>query len=72
MVRWTLAEYMDARGITRYALQKQSGVPMNTLRAMYAQTSARVDFVVLDRVLIALSQLSETKVSVSDVLEHSS
>lgn len=68
MLAWKLKDTLDAHHITRYALQKESGVPMNTIRAMYDGETTRVDFKVIDRVIPALRRLSQAPVSLSDVL----
>ncbi|UQN10146.1 helix-turn-helix transcriptional regulator [Deinococcus sp. QL22] len=69
MFTWKLQTTLDTRNITRYALQKESGVPMNTVRAMYDGQTTRVDFSVLDRVLEALCTMTGEELQLSDVLE---
>ena len=70
MVRWRLKETMDKGGVTRYALQKESGVAMNTIRGMYDGETQRPDLEVLDRVLKGLSVLLKRSVGLADVLEY--
>lgn len=69
MVAWKLKPTLDTRNITRYALQKKSGVPMNTLRAMYDGGTTRVDFSVLDRVIDTLREMTGEDLTLADVLE---
>jgi len=69
MVSWKLKETMDAHGITRYALQKETGTAMNTLRAMYDGSTRRPDLDILDGVIRALRQLTGKPLELSDVLE---
>lgn len=70
VIRWRLKETMDAAGVTRYALQKESGVAMNTIRGMYDGDTQRPDLEVLDRVLRALRVLMKRPVRLEDVLEY--
>ena len=70
MVSWKLKTTMDTHGITRYALQKETGVAMNTLRAMYEGSTRRPDLDVLDTVISALGKLTKKNITLSDVLEH--
>ncbi len=61
---------MDERGVTRYALQKESGVAMNTIRGMYDGNTQRPDLEVLDKVLKALHMLTKRSIGLTDVLEY--
>ena len=70
VIRWRLKETMDRGGVTRYALQKESGVAMNTIRDMYDGSTQRPDLEVLDRLLKGLSVLMKRSVGLSDVLEY--
>ncbi|WP_165794129.1 helix-turn-helix domain-containing protein [Deinococcus aerius] len=69
MVRWKLQGTMDAHNITRYALQKESGVAMNTLRAMYEGSTQRPDLEVLDLIIKALRKITGKDLGLLDVLE---
>lgn len=69
MVKWKLKDTMDMHGITRYALQKETGAAMNTLRAMYDGTTRRPDLDVLDGVIRALRKATGKPLGLSDVLE---
>lgn len=60
---------MDAHGVTRYALQQKTGVAMNTIRAMYEGTTRRPDLDVMDRIIHALRDMTQTPVTLYDVLE---
>ena len=70
VIRWRLKETMDEGGVTRYALQKESGVAMNTIRDMYDGSTQRPDLDVLERVLKGLRVLMKRPVGLSDVLEY--
>jgi Cro/C1-type HTH DNA-binding domain len=67
MFRWTLKDTMDAHGITRYGLQKQSGLAMNTVRAMYEGSPTRVDFPAIGKVISALSALTGKRLGADSV-----
>lgn len=67
MFRWTLKDTMDANGITRYALQKETGLAMNTVRAMYDGTPTRVDFPVIEKIIAGLSKLTGKEISPDDI-----
>ena len=69
MVSWKLKDTMDAHGVTRYALQKETGAAMNTLRAMYDGSTRRPDLDVLDGVIKALRQITGKQINLGDVLE---
>ena len=66
---WKLQTVMDTRKITRYALQKASGVPMNTLRPIYDSKTARADFKVLGRLLVSLRVMTGEDLRLGDLLE---
>lgn len=70
VIRWRLKETMDDGGVTRYALQKESGVAMNTIRGMYDGNTQRPDLEVLDRLLKSLRVLMKRSVGLEDVLEY--
>lgn len=69
MVAWKLKDTMDANGITRYALQKDTGVAMNTLRDMYEGTTKRPDLQVLDTIIRVLRQKTSQPITLADILE---
>jgi len=66
--RWKLKETLDGHGITRYALQKEAGIAMNTARAMYDGTPERVDFAIIEKVVAALGVLTGQHMTAADVL----
>lgn len=70
VIKWRLKETMEDSGVTRYALQKESGVAMNTIRGMYDGNTQRPDLEVLDRLLKALRVLMKRSVGLADVLEY--
>ncbi len=67
MFRWTLKNTMDDHGITRYALAKETKLAMNTVRAMYDGTPTRIDFPVIDRLIVGLQKLAGKKITANDV-----
>lgn len=67
MFRWTLSQTMDTHNITRYALQKECKLAMNTVRAMYDGTPTRVDFPALEKVIEGLSTLTGQPMTLADV-----
>lgn len=69
MIDWKLKSTMDAHGVTRYALQQKTGVAMNTIRGMYDGTTRRPDLDVMDRLIHALRDITQTPVTLYDVLE---
>ena len=69
VIAWKLKPLLDSRNVTRYALQKVSEVPMNTIRAMYEGNTTRVDFSVLDRIINALRSMTGEDITLADVLE---
>lgn len=69
MVEWKLKGTMDTHGVTRYALQKESGIAMNTLRAMYEGSTRRPDLDVLDSIIQAMRRITSAPLTLADVLE---
>lgn len=67
MFRWTLKDTMDAHGVTRYALQKETGLAMNTVRSMYEGTPTRIDFPVIEKIIVGLGKITGKKISPDDV-----
>ncbi|WP_083865803.1 helix-turn-helix domain-containing protein [Deinococcus peraridilitoris] len=67
MFRWTLRQTMDRYGVTRYALQKEADIAMNTVRAMYDGKPTRIDFPVVERVIHALRRLTKQPLTAADV-----
>ena len=70
MIRWRLKETIDALGITRYALQKESGVAMNTIRSMYEGDTKRPDLEVLDSLIGTLERMTGKTFELGDLLEY--
>ena len=64
MVRLTIDRYIDARGITRYELAKQTGVKFQTIDRYYKNRVVRYDAYILDRICTALD------CSLSDIVEY--
>lgn len=67
MFRWTLKDTMTAHGVTRYALSKETGLAMNTVRAMFDGSPTRVDFPAITKVVAALAKLTGKKMTAADV-----
>ena len=60
MVKLTLDQYLDERGITRYELSKRSEIDYKTLNKYYHNRVRRYDSHVLDRICAALNcQISD-------------
>ena len=69
MVSWKLRETMDSNGVTRYALQKETGIAMNTLRAMYDGTTQRPDLQLLDTIVKTLRKMTGKPLTLTDILD---
>ncbi|WP_162243085.1 helix-turn-helix transcriptional regulator [Deinococcus sp. Leaf326] len=67
-VVWKLKETMDAHGVTRYAVQKEAKIAMNTLRGMYDGTTRRPDLDVLGSIIGALRRMTGQPITLTDVL----
>ncbi|MBR2343969.1 MAG: helix-turn-helix transcriptional regulator [Clostridia bacterium] len=65
MIRLTLDEYLEKRGITRYELAKKSGIGYPIIDKYYKNAVTRYDGYVLDRICRALGCY------VSDILNYS-
>lgn len=70
VVKWQLQDFMQTHGVTQYALQKESGVALNTIKSIYRGETQRPDLEVLDRLIVALANLTKRRVGVSDLLEY--
>lgn len=70
VVKWRLQTFMQEHGVTQYALQRESGVALNTIKAIYRGETQRPDLEVLDKVMAALDGLTGKRVSVCDLLER--
>lgn len=69
MVVWRLKNTMDMYGITRYALQKESGVAMNTVRGMYDGETRRPDLDVLNTIIFTLRKMTNKDITLTHILE---
>lgn len=69
MIAWKLKDTMDTHGITRYALQKEAGIAMNTLRSMYDGETRRPDLDVIDSLIKTLRRLTGHSITLDDVLQ---
>lgn len=72
-VRWRLADYLESRNLTAYALGKAIGTArMNTIYriARRDEEQTRVDFTVLASVLDGLRKLTGEDVQIADILEY--
>lgn len=73
VVRWRLADYLEKRGLTAYALGKAMGTSyMNTVYRMARRGDepTRVDLPTLSSVLDGLRKLTGEDVQIADVLEY--
>jgi len=60
MIKLTIDEYLDQKGITRYELSKRTGIRFQIIDNYYKNKVVRYDSYVLDRICEALDcELSE-------------
>ncbi len=64
MIRLTVAQYMDSRGMTRYELAKQTGIRYQIIDKYYKNKVVRYDSYVLNKICEALD------CDVSDLIEY--
>ena len=64
MVRLTIDKYLDAHGITRYELAKQTEVKFQTIDRYYKNRVVRYDSYILDRICAVLG------CALSDIIEY--
>ncbi len=64
MIRLTVKEYLDRRGITRYEVAKRTGIRFQIIDNYYKNKVVRYDSYVLDRICEALS------CDISDLIEY--
>ncbi|MBE6554219.1 MAG: helix-turn-helix transcriptional regulator [Ruminococcaceae bacterium] len=64
MVRLTIDQYLDKRGITRYELAKRTEVKFQTIDRYYKNRVVRYDSYILDRICVAL------ECDLCDILEY--
>lgn len=69
VIEWKLKATMDSCGVTRYALQKDSGISMNTLRSMYDGSTKRPDLDVIDSIIRSLRRMTGKSISLVDVID---
>lgn len=73
VVRWRLAEFLETKHLTAYALGKSiGGARMNTIYriARRGEEPTRVDFLILAVILDGLRKLTNEEVQLSDILEY--
>ena len=73
VVRWKLAELLEERGLTAYALTKASGINrMSTVYRIAKRGSepVRVDLPTLAAILDGLRKLTGEDVQITDILEY--
>lgn len=68
---WRLKEIMTDLNITQYALQKESGIAINTIRSIYNGKTERPDLTVMNRIVHALRNISGQPLMLGDLLEYS-
>lgn len=64
MIRLTVAQYMDSRGMTRYELAKQTGIRYQIIDKYYKNKVVRYDSYVLNKICEALD------CDISDLIEY--
>ncbi len=64
MVRLTIDQYLDKRGMTRYELAKRTEVKFQTIDRYYKNRVVRYDSYILDRICTAL------ECELSDIIEY--
>lgn len=72
-IRWRLADYLEERGLSAYAVGKAMGTSyMNTVYRMARRGDepARVDLPTLSRVIDGLRKLTGEEVQITDILEY--
>ncbi|WP_162243105.1 helix-turn-helix transcriptional regulator [Deinococcus sp. Leaf326] len=69
MIVWKLEETMQRLGISQYALQKESGVAINTIKGMRKGETERPDTNTLNSVVNALRAKSGQDIQLHDILE---
>lgn len=73
LVRWRLADYLEERGLTAYAVAKASDITrLNTIYrlARRGKEPTRVDLPTLALLLDGLRKVTGGPVSIGDVLEY--
>lgn len=73
MVRWRLADYLQQRGFSAYALGKIiGGARMNTVYriARRGEEPTRVDFETLALIITGLRTMTGEDVQITDILEY--
>lgn len=73
VMRWTLSNFLEKKGLTRYALVKASGIsqPNTVYRiARLGHEPTRIDIPTLKAVLDGLRKLTGEDVQISDILEY--
>ena len=71
-IRWRLADFLEERGLSVYALAKATGTPrMNTIYrlARRGQEPTRVDLPTLAAVIAGLRRLTGQAVAITEILE---
>ncbi|MBR5452305.1 MAG: helix-turn-helix transcriptional regulator [Clostridia bacterium] len=64
MIKLTLKEYIDTKGVTRYKLSKETGIQYHIVDKYYKNTVTRFDSDVLDRICNCLD------CNISDLIEY--
>ena len=64
MIRLTIDQYLDKRGMTRYELAKRTDIKFQTIDRYYKNRVVRYDNYILDRICQALG------CEISDIIEY--
>lgn len=73
VTRWRLAQYLQSRGISAYALAKATGTERPTTIYRLARAGhepTRIDLPTLTSVLDGLRKLTGENVQIADILEY--
>lgn len=69
VIVWKLKETMERLGVTQYALQKESELALNTIKAVYNGKTERPDLQVLNKIINALRTKTGQDVRLGDIME---
>ena len=70
VIVWKLKETMARLGVTQYALQRDSGLALNTIRSIHNGKTERPDLKVVNTVINTLRSMTGTDIRLADVLEY--
>lgn len=68
-VNWKLSEYLERHELTPYRLMEHSGLSSNTVYPIARNDAERVSKKVLERLVVALRELTGENVEIGDILK---